>query len=45
LAKRLRYLVEQQASDCDDDMKSEKGQQGFGVEVHRYPLFCFFPGG
>jgi hypothetical protein len=35
LAKRLHYLVKQQTAARDDDVKSEKGQQGFGVEVHR----------
>jgi hypothetical protein len=26
-------------------VKNEKGQQGFGVEVHGCSLFCFCPGG
>jgi hypothetical protein len=37
--------VKHQPAARDDDMKSEKGQQGFGVEVHRCALFCFCPGG
>jgi hypothetical protein len=41
LAKRLRFLVKHQPAARDDDVKSEKGQQGIGVEVHRCPLFCF----
>jgi len=32
---RPRYLVKQQTAARDDDVKREKGQQGFGVEVHR----------
>ena len=44
LAKRLRYLVKHLATGRDVDVKSEKGQQGFGVEVHGCSLF-FCPGG
>ncbi len=47
-AERLRYLVKQQPAACDDDVKSDKGKQGFGVEVQwcrllfggQPPLFC-----
>jgi len=45
LAKCTRYLVKHQPAARDDDVESEKGQQGFGVEVHGCSLFCFCPGG
>ena len=41
MAKRLRYRVKHQPAARDDDVKSDEGQQGFGVEVHGWSLFCF----
>jgi hypothetical protein len=35
LTKHLRYLIKPQTAARDDDVKSNEGQQGFGVEVHR----------
>ena len=43
MAKRLGYLVKYQATARDDVVKSDEGQQGIGLEVHRLPLFYLLP--
>ncbi len=41
----LQYPVKHQTAARDDDVKSNEGQQGFGVEVYGCPLLCFCPSG